>query len=169
MSRSSRSSSQSSRTSSNGISSDDIGYYAQNNSLKSSDIGSISPLKSPLLRKGNRSSESSIDSEKNKEIIKKYKRPRDDTPIAGVLHSYSGNYKQDCITCRKLEEQENIQDAQISEDDDFHEYNPDNSRSSNRQKNKKRKKASRSSSRSGGTKRTKRRRNSKRKSKRRNT
>lgn len=161
MSRSSESSSQSSR-----ISSNSNAGYGQRESFDSSELGSISPLK--VLRKRSRSSKSSIDSAKNKEIIANFNNNSDDTLKTGEFHSYSDNYKPDCITCRKLKEQENIQNAQISEEDGIHEYNPDNSRSSNsRQKKKKRKKAS---SRSGGTKRTKkRRRNSKRKSKRRNT
>ena len=167
MSRSSKSSSQSSRTSSNGISSDDIGNHAQNDSLKSSDFGSISPLKRKRNR-SSRSSKSSIDSAKNKRIIANFNNNPDDTLEAGDYHEYNEIYINKCITCQKLYNQYNNENAQIN---DNHVYKPlsNNSRSSNRQKNKKRKKASRSSSRSGGTKRTKRRRNSKRKSKRRNT
>lgn len=158
MSISSELSSQSSR-----ISSNSNADHGQPESFDSSELGSISPLKVVVLGKRNRSS--SIDSKENKRIIANFNNNSDDTLKAGDYHEYDEIYINKCITCNQLYNKYKNQDAQIN---DFHEYNPDNSRSSN-SRQKKKKRTSRSSSSSGGTKRTKRRRKSKRKSKRRNT
>ena len=160
MSISSELSSQSSR-----ISSNSNADHGQPESFDSSEeLGSISHLK-VVLGKRNRNRSSSIDSKENKRIIANFNNTSDDTLKAGDYHEYDEIYINKCITCNQLYNKYKNQDAQIN---DFHEYNPDNSRSSN-SRQKKKKRTSRSSSSSGGTKRTKRRRKSKRKSKRRNT